>query len=161
MICHLRSLMKIQHVMFSIGFVTLCATANWVAAAPSAPMVSASWIPREERFIRFDQLPKIPSSHSIVNDVRAVNGVNQHNYLAYFEGCNWVMWSDGPGIEGRVGQRVKFATSVDAVTWVPGGFITPIAPNSGPESPVYNTKSSSGFRWTARGFWVRNEQLIA
>jgi hypothetical protein len=93
--------------------------------------------------------------------VQSVNGVNQHNYVAFFEGLYWVMWSDGPGIEDRVGQRVKFATSVDALNWAPGGYITPIAVNSGPDSQVYNTNSSSGLRWIARGFWVRNNQLIA
>ena len=158
--------------MFSLGhpslvvvlrYARLSLIAFWISAsmawAVSAPALNASWLPREERFIRFDHLPRIPSSHSIVSDVQSVNGVNQHNYVAFFEGLYWVMWSDGPGIEDRVGQRVKFATSVDALNWAPGGYITPIAVNSGPDSQVYNTNSSSGLRWIARGFWVRNNQL--
>jgi hypothetical protein len=88
-------------------------------------------------------------------------GVNQHNYLAHHDGQFWAMWSDGPGIEDRVGQRVKFATSPDGLKWSTPKFLTPIPPNSGPDSPHYGTRTDKGMRWISRGFWKRDGELLA
>jgi hypothetical protein len=87
--------------------------------------------------------------------------VNQHNYLAFYDGKFWAMWSDGPGIEDRVGQRVKFATSADGLKWNAPQYLTPAPPNSGPDSPYYNTRTEKGFRYIARGFWKRDGDLLA
>ena len=91
----------------------------------------------------------------------AAAGVNQHNYLAYHDGKYWLMWSDGPGIEDRVGQRVKFATSQDGLVWTAGTFLTPPPPHSDVDSEHYGTRSNLGLRWIARGFWQREGELIA
>src|SRR5690606_14364580 len=93
----------------------------------------------------------------VVNDVSREKGVNQHNYLVYHEGEYWVMWSDGPGIEDRVGQRVKFSRSKDGIKWSVGEYITP----SPKGSVYYGTRTEKGFRYIARGFWVRDGELIA
>jgi hypothetical protein len=87
--------------------------------------------------------------------------VNQHNYLIFHAGRYWLMWSDGPGVEDRVGQRVKFTTSDNGLNWTEPEFITPVPPGSGPDSPLYNTRSPKGFRWISRGFWQRNGDLLA
>jgi hypothetical protein len=87
--------------------------------------------------------------------------VNQHNYLAHHDGQFWAMWSDGPGIEDRVGQRVKFATSADGLKWSGPKFLTPIPPNSGLDSPHYGTRTDKGMRWISRGFWKRDGELLA
>jgi hypothetical protein len=87
--------------------------------------------------------------------------VNQHNYLAHHGGQFWAMWSDGPGIEDRVGQRVKFATSADGLKWSMPKFLTPIPPNSGPDSPHCGTRTDKGIRWISRGFWQREGELLA
>lgn len=71
------------------------------------------------------------------------------------------MWSDGPGVEDRVGQRVKFATSEDCIHWSESASITPEPPQSGPESEFFKTRSGKGFRWISRGFWIRAGELIA
>jgi hypothetical protein len=71
------------------------------------------------------------------------------------------MWSDGPGVEDRVGQRVKFATSRDGLSWSKPEFLTPAPPESGPGTEFYATRSDKGFRWIARGFWKRGEELFA
>ncbi|WP_206352062.1 exo-alpha-sialidase [Tautonia rosea] len=93
--------------------------------------------------------------------MRAKNGVNQHNYLVRHRDLFWVMWSDGPGVEDRVGQRVRFATSPDGRSWSEPRDLTPEPPNSGPSSPHYGTRSPEGFRWIARGFWLREDDLYA
>jgi hypothetical protein len=124
-------------------------------------MLEGPWVPRDTHEIDFDGLPPVPGRHVVVSDVRAVGGVNQHNYLVFHEGRFWVMWSDGPGVEDRVGQRVKYATSPDGLTWSEPDFITPEPPESGPDSPFYGTRDSRGFRWISRGFWPRQGELLA
>ncbi len=127
----------------------------------SAKMLAGSWVPEDTHQIDFANLPKVPSEHVVISDVRKSGGVNQHNYLTRFEGQFWAMWSDGPGVEDRVGQRVKFATSPDGMAWSKPKFMTPIPPKSGPKSPHYNTRTDKGMRWISRGFWQRSGELLA
>ena len=124
-------------------------------------MLSGSWAPADHHRIDFDALPRLPVKHVVVSDANATGGVNQHNYLVHHDGRFWVMWSDGPGIEDRVGQIVKYATSLDGLTWDAPQQLTPDPPNSGPDSPHYNTRKKEGLRYIARGFWVRDGQLLA
>lgn len=135
-------------------------------------MINGSWLPADTQQIDFDKLPRVPSVHAVISDVRApgsspatVNkksgGVNQHNYLLQYDGKFWAMWSDGPGVEDRAGQRVKFATSADGVKWSTPQFLTPVPPNSAPDSPYYNTRTDKGYRYISRGFWKRDDELLA
>ncbi|MCB9264279.1 MAG: exo-alpha-sialidase [Lewinellaceae bacterium] len=127
----------------------------------SKVMLKAEWVPEDPHQINFDSLPKVPSEHVIISDVRDRNGVNQHNYLIYYDGKFWAMWSDGPGVEDEVGQRVKFSTSEDGLEWSEPEFMTPVPPNSGEDSEYYGTRSDKGFRWISRGFWLREGELLA
>lgn len=126
-----------------------------------ANMLDGPWVPDDPHTIDFDALPRIPSEHAIVNDARPHDGVNQHNYLVHFDGTYWAMWSDGPGVEDRVGQRVKFSRSEDGLNWDTPRWLTPIPPDSAPDSPHYNTRTDEGFRYISRGFWVRDGKLLA
>lgn len=129
---------------------------------PNSPlMLAGEWVPEDPHQIDFFRLPRIPSEHVVVSDVRNINGVNQHNYLVYFDGKYWIMWSNGPGVEDRVGQRVAFATSSDGLAWSDPKFLTPYPPESMPDSPIYNTRSDNGFRFISRGFWLREGELLA
>jgi len=65
------------------------------------------------------------------------------------------------GVEDRVGQRVKYATSADGLDWTEPAFLTPVPPDSGPDSPHYNTRTDEGYRYISRGFWVRDGELLA
>lgn len=132
------------------------------AENPLSPvMLVGDWVPRDPHQIDFHRLPRVPSTHVVVSDVVATQGVNQHNYLIRHDGRFFVMWSDGPGKEDRVGQRVKFATSADGLTWSEPDFLVPEPPASGPDSPFYNTRDARGFRWISRGFWHRDGELFA
>ncbi len=124
-------------------------------------MLQGDWVPSQVHDIDFANLPRIRSEHVVVSDVRAKGGVNQHNYLMHFDDQYWLMWSDGPGVEDRVGQRVKYATSRDGVKWSEPRYLTPVPPNSGPDSPHYGKRSNEGFRYIARGFWDRDGELLA
>jgi hypothetical protein len=141
-------------------------------ATESHVMLAGNWVPENPHDLDFTRLPTVAAEHVVVSDVRAketiptalnklTGGVNQHNYLAHHDGQFWAMWSDGPGIEDRVGQRVKFATSPDGLHWSPPQYITPVPPQSGPDSPLYGTRSDQGKRWIARGYWKRDGQLLA
>ena len=130
-------------------------------AAEKAPMLVGSWVPDETHDIQFDQLPRIRSQHAVISDVRPIDGVNQHNYLAFHNGKYWAMWSDGPGVEDRVGQRVKFATSDDGLRWSNSRYLTPVPPRSGKDSPYYGQRDRRGFRWISRGFWQRHNDILA
>ena len=114
--------------------------------------------------IVYEDLIHLPAQPATVSDVRTAGGtrVNQHAYLAHFDGRFWAMWSDGPGLprkppeehwnvvpgHDRPFTRVSYATSVDGLQW------SQVKDLSG--SPRRN-----GFGWIARGFWVRDGQLLA
>lgn len=160
--------MKPLHVRAAFGSVlaTLAAVAA-LAASPgpgggadlgSAVMLAGPWVPADPHAIDFDHLPKVASQHSVVSDVLPAGGhrVNQHNYLVNFAGRFWVMWSDGPGesrgqgkVPGhdRAGQQVSFATSPDGLKWGAMANLT--------------GRPDPGYGWIARGFWIREGQLLA
>jgi hypothetical protein len=134
------------------------------AENPDSPvMLAGDWVPEDLRLIKFAGLPKVPSEHAVINDVRDMGGtwVNQHGYLAYHDGRFWAMWSDGPGVprttpdkhRNRVpghdqeGTRVSFATSADGLDWS--------------EKKDLSGPPAKGFGWIARGFWQRQGELYA
>ena len=116
--------------------------------------------------IDLDELPRVPAKHAVIKDVRDRGGrwVNQHAYLARFGGRYWAMWSDGPGeprpglsaeehrnvVPGhdQAGTRVSFATSEDGVHW------------SAPKD-LSGPPRIDDFGWIARGYWVREGELLA
>ncbi len=148
-------------------------------APASSVMLSGPWLPDNPHQLDFDALPKLPSEHAVVSDVRDLRftetvakpstqppllkygGMNNHSYLAHHDGQFWAMWSDGPGIEDQVGQRVKYATSTDGLQWSTPEFMTPVLPDSGPDSPHYGKRTDRGMRWVANGFWKREGVLLA
>lgn len=114
--------------------------------------------------IVYEELIHLPGQPATVSDVRTAGGtrVNQHAYLAHFDGMFWAMWSDGPGLpktppeehwnvvpgHDRPFTRVSYATSADGLHW---GRVKDL---SGPAR-------ANGFGWIARGFWVRDGELLA
>ncbi len=116
--------------------------------------------------IDYGRLPRVPAQHAVLDDVRDRAGqwVQQHAYLARHDGRFWAMWSDGPGVprpgataeehrnlvpgHDQAGTRVSFATSEDGVAWSEPRDL------SGPPR-------IEGFGWIARGFWLRDGELLA
>lgn len=147
-------------------------TISALSVSSSSIMLEGAWVPKNTQDIDFAALPKVMAAHSVISDVHAAGGssgtvdksqggVNQHNYLTHFDGRYWAIWSDGPGVEDRVGQRVKFATSEDGMHWSQPDFVTPEPPGSGPGSPWYGTRTDKGFRYISRGLWQRDGELLA
>lgn len=126
-------------------------------SSPDSPvMLAGNWV-ADPHEIDFNRLPIVPSRHAMVSDELGSDGhrVNQHNYLVHYDGRFWIMWSDGPGVSrgpgvmpahDRPGQRVSFSTSEDGLNW---SEIRPL------------TDSREGFVWVARGFWIRDGELLA
>ncbi|CAG5004516.1 hypothetical protein DYBT9275_03386 [Dyadobacter sp. CECT 9275] len=131
-----------------------------VKNASSSLMLTGDWLPADTHKIDYDKLPRVPGEHNVISDVRSQMGVNQHNYLIHHKGKYWAMWSDGPGVEDRVGQRVKYATSKDGITWSTSAYLTPM-PQGGERPNLYGTRTNRGFRYIARGFWVRDNEFLA
>ncbi|MFA6549406.1 MAG: exo-alpha-sialidase [Candidatus Margulisiibacteriota bacterium] len=88
--------------------------------------------------------------------------MNQHNYLGFFDGRFWAMWSDGTGVprsddpikhrniipgHDQPGQLVSYSTSKDGFNWSEKRDL------AGPPD--------DGRGWIARGFWVREGKLLA
>ncbi|MCC5932331.1 MAG: exo-alpha-sialidase [Cyclobacteriaceae bacterium] len=138
----------------------------------STLMLEGDWF-EEPHSIDFANLQKLEAEHIVISDVRPEGkdfdpvlhdpqgGVNQHNYITFYQNKFWIMWSHGPGVEDRVGQIVKYATSKDGRNWSSARNLTNYADGSGPESPHYNTRTLEGLRWIARGFWQREGELLA
>jgi len=137
---------------------------NQTESSMSSLMLTGDWLPDDPHRIDFQNLPKLPySEYVIVHDVRQFDGnrVNQHNYLTYFDGAYWCMWSDGPGVaraapgkhrdkvpgHDQSGQKISYAVSTDGLNWSEAENITDI-PND-------------GYGWIARGFWIRDGRLLA
>ena len=132
--------------------------------ATSPLMLDLPSIGSDETKIDFARLPKLPGKHVMISDVRDAGGtrVNQHTYLARFADRYWAMWSDGPGVPQRGAKdhrnvvpghdqadtRVSYAVSDDGVKWSKPASL------SGPPR-------IEGFGWIARGFWIRDGQLLA
>lgn len=168
----------LRTLVFAVGLLFLsCSPKNYPHPEknPESPlMLQGDWF-EHPHSIDFDRLPLIPSEHVVVSNVQGKagdqvytfsghtlsGGVNQHNYMIYHHGKFWLMWSDGPAVEDRVGQVVKYSTSPDGLNWTPPQLLTPYPPYSDPYSKYYNTRSKEGKRWIARGFWVRDGELLA
>ncbi|MEZ6089030.1 MAG: exo-alpha-sialidase [Pirellulaceae bacterium] len=150
-----------EQSMFIVPHLVSHAADQGDASHRNALMLDGDWVPEDTHRIDHRQLPRVPAEHVVISDVKGVKGVNQHNYLAFHDGRYFAMWSDGPGIEDRVGQRIKFATSVDGLDWSQPSFLSPEPPASGPDSPHYGTRTDKGMRWISRGFWQRDGELLA
>lgn len=114
--------------------------------------------------IVYENLIHLPAEPGTVSDVRSAGGlrVNQHGYLAHYDGQFWAMWSDGPGepkgpaethwnrVPGhdRPFTQVSYATSQDGIHW-------------GPVRDLSGPPRTNRFGWIARGLWERDGELLA
>lgn len=158
------SLTVLSSLFFQYGFAEDLTPPDPVRNTNSALMLNLPATGTDPGAIDYRALLHLPAQPGVVSDVRTAGGlrVNQHAYLAYFNGKFWAMWSDGPGLprvspEGhwnvvpghdRPFTHVSYATSDDGLNW---GKVRDL---SGPPR-------TNGFGWIARGFWVRDGQLLA
>lgn len=113
-----------------------------------APMLNLPGIGGDAAKIDYAKLPVLAGQHAIVTVGDPKWLFRLHNYLAYFEGRYWCMWSHGPVVEDKPTQHIRYAVSADGLKWSGDRIIAP--PSRG-----------QGERYIARGLWERNGKLIA
>ena len=97
--------------------------------------------------IDYARLPQVQAAHAVVSPADATWKFQLHSYLAHHDGRYWCMWSQGPPVEDEPSQHVRYATSADGLTWT--------APQPLTDPPA------EGYAYIARGFWVRDGELLA
>jgi len=146
----------------------LAALAAPLAAAPAlAPMLRLAGAGEDPERIDFSRLPVLRGAHALVtrgpHDLRGMEAVifdradlhdpgkwnfRLHSYLAHFGGQFWAMWSHGRQVEDHPTQHLRYATSPDGLRWSDARIL------AGPPS-------RDGFRYIARGLWLREGKLLA
>lgn len=117
-------------------------------AASLPPMLALPGSGGDPAKIDFAALPVVQGAHAVVTRPEGKWGFRLHSYLAYHDGRYWCMWSHGTAREDLPLQHVRYATSRDGLTWSEAREI------AGPSS-------RQDWRYIARGFWVRDGQLLA
>ncbi len=112
------------------------------------PMLNLPQTGENPTSINYAQLPVLRGQHAVVSFGEPSSPYRLHNYLTFFDGKYWCMWSNGPVIEDHARQIVCYATSSDGLHWNAAQQIMP-------------RSTSKGFRYIARGFWVRDGKLLA
>ncbi|GAB3662650.1 exo-alpha-sialidase [Ramlibacter alkalitolerans] len=103
--------------------------------------------------IDYQALPALGGTHALVSPIDSARTFQLHSYLTHHDGMFWAMWSHGvpgdtPGpLEDEPGQEVLYSTSKDGVNWGPARTLSG-APRD-------------GYAFIARGFWIRNGELLA
>jgi hypothetical protein len=111
-------------------------------------MLDVAGLPSDPAEIDWKALPRIPTAAAVVfRGVENVAAFNLHSYIAHHDGKFWAMWSCGKVHEDKAGQQVRYATSRDGMKW------------SEPE--LLAAPPEGNFRCIARGFWIRNGELLA
>lgn len=111
------------------------------------PMLALPGADGDPQRIDFAALPVLKGAHAVVSTGDAAWPFRLHNYLAYYDGRYWCMWSHGTKIEDYPGQKICYATSPDGLSW------------SAPKD-LAGPPEKAGFRRIARGFWLREGRLL-
>lgn len=98
--------------------------------------------------INFAALPQQElTTATIFTVVENAAGYNHHPFITFYNGLYWSMWSSGLVTEDQPGQRVRYATSSDGLSWSSSSFVDPT--------------SLVDRRFTAMGFWLRGDDFYA
>jgi len=131
------------------------------------PMLDLHGVGQDPTLIEYAKLPVLKGEHGLVTaghkDERGMQAqifdradlndptkwnFRLHSYLAHFDGQYWAMWSHGRLVEDHPTQHLRYATSRDGLKWSEPQLL------AGPPE-------RDGFRFIARGLWVREGKLLA
>ena len=127
---------------------TACRCVDAQADEALGPMLDLPGVGQDAERIDFQNLPRLQGSHAIVTQGDDAWNFRLHNYLAYHAGHYWCMWRHGPAVEDHPTQHVRYAISTDGLRWSDA-------------KPIVGSSERPGFRHIARGFWLRDGELIA
>ena len=111
------------------------------------PMLNLPGTGEDATKIDFGKLPVLEGRHAVVTRGEKPWLFRLHNYLAFHDGKYWCIWSNGPVVEDKPTQFVRYSTSEDGLVWSEAKDVMPSSPRE-------------GFRYIARGLWVRDGKLI-
>lgn len=134
-------------LVVAMGLVAAWAAGVASAAEPLPPMLDLPVTGGDPTRIDFARLPELRGDHAVVSLGDEDWNFRLHNYLAFQDGRYWCMWSHGPVVEDHPTQQVRYATSADGLTW-------------SESRPIVDSSPQAGFRYIARGFWLRDGELI-
>jgi hypothetical protein len=97
--------------------------------------------------IDYAKLPVLKGEHAVVGPFEEQWKLKLHNYLIHHDGRYWCMWSHGPIVEDVPTQHVRYATSQDGLKWS--------------EAKVLVGVPKADYAYIARGFWLRDGELLA
>ena len=117
------------------------------AAEILANMFAVPGLPTDVTKIQWNQLPTLKSATSVVfRGIKGSAAFAHHPKIVFWDGRFFAEWNDGYVGEDFPGQRVRYATSADALRW---------------SDPVDLTGREEDRRYTAAGFWLRDGELFA
>lgn len=117
------------------------------AKAPDHALLNLPGSGTDPAKIDYAKLPVVPLKHAVVNAGDEQWKFRLHSYLVRHDGKFWCMWSHGPVVEDVPTQHVRYATSDDGLNWSEPKILIPP-----PKEP---------YAFIARGFWLRDNQLLA
>jgi len=117
---------------------------NPVASPESPLMLDLHGVGADPERIDFAALGRLEGEHAVVSKADRDWPFRLHSYLVYWQGKYWCMWSHGPVIEDHPRQHVRYATSPDGLNWSEPKVLVGPSPRE-------------GFRYIARGFWLRGD----
>ena len=126
-------------------------TASAMSAPPPAEklarMFAVPGLPSDPTRVEWSKLPSYNGRTSLVaRGVPNESAFMHHPKIAFFDGKFFAKWNDGYVGEDFAGQRVRYATSPDGITW---------------SAPVDLTGRHPKRRYTACGFWLREGEVYA
>lgn len=135
-----------RHTLVIASALLLVASGLW--GKDLAPMLRLPVTGEDPMKIDFSKLPILEGEHAIISHGNLPWPFRNHNYLAWFDGRYWAMWSHGRRQEDYPEQHVRYATSRDGLNWTESRLVVGPSPEK-------------DFRYIARGFWIYDGQLLA
>lgn len=138
---------SLRPLLLAVLLGILCARAAADETPVSAVLLRLDGADTDPATIDYAKLPVLKGTHAVINPAEETLKFQLHNYLIHHDGRFWCMWSQGPPVEDEPSQQIRFATSDDGLKWsVPKVLVGP---------------PQDGYAYIARGFWLREGELVA
>ncbi len=132
--------------ILSAAWLALACTRS-LAAEDLPPLLNLPGTGGDAAKIDYARLPVLPGTHAVVCPFDEQWKFQLHNYLVHYDGKFWCMWSHGPEVEDLPTQHLRYATSTDGLKWS--------------EAKTLSGPPAEGRAYIARGFWLRDGELLA
>lgn len=145
----------LRHLHSTFGAITLgLALSPGLISAQAKPadevlanMFAVPGLSLDPTKVEWNKLPASSGQRSLVfRGVQNESAFAHHPFIVFWDGQFFAKWNDGYVGEDFRGQRVRFATSADALSW---------------SDPVDLTGREADRRYTACGFWIRDGEMYA